>query len=131
MVRNSQGRVRASETEAAWFSQMLMVLQCESDAVFFQLEAISVYRGNETAEQTVREGMTTLKELFLCLKMNEQQTFLLNSASERLLYLEQLLSPKVVLKALLLMFHLWTCSGIGKRPHCKEKISADIILREE
>lgn len=86
MVRNSQGGDRASEAEAAWFSQMLMVLQRESDAVF-QVEAVSLYRGNETAEQTVREGMTTLKELFLCLKTNEQQTFLLNSATQRLLYL--------------------------------------------
>lgn len=86
MVRNSQGGDRASEAEAAWFSQMLMVLQRESDAVF-QVEAVSLYRGNETAEQTVMESMTTLKELFLCLKTNEQQTFLLNSATQRLLYL--------------------------------------------
>lgn len=86
VVRNSQGGDRASEAEAAWFSQMLMVLQRESDAVF-QVEAVSLYRGNETAEQTVMESMTTLKELFLCLKTNEQQTFLLNSATQRLLYL--------------------------------------------
>lgn len=109
---------------------MLMVLQCESDAVF-QLEAVFLYSGNETAEQTGREGMTNLKVLFLCLKMNEQQTFLLNSAIKRLLCLEQLLSPKAVLKGPLLLFHLWVCSGIGKRPHCKEKISAGIILGEE